>query len=132
VVHIDPQIGVIGFLVAFVLGRVLARQAVAHLDATQKVQLVDGMGWHRVAAPLILLVLVGAYYLALKSSPESGARLQAGFIGAALLLVIAAIFVTQRRIRSLGLPQAYLRLITVSQAVQLVGALLLLGSFTTG
>ena len=130
--HIDPQMGVIGFLVAFVLGRVLARQAVAHLDPTQKVQLVDGMGWHRVAAPLILLVLVGTYYLALKRWPESAARLQAGFIGAALLLVIAAIFATQRRIRSLGLPQAYLRLITVSQAVQLVGAVLLLGSFTAG
>jgi len=124
--------GIIGFLVAFVLGRVLARQAVTHLDPTQKVQLVDGMGWYRVAAPLILLVLVGAYYLALPRWPESAATLQAGFIGAALLLVIAAIFATQRRIRRLGLPQAYLRLITISQAVQLVGGVLLLGSLRAG
>lgn len=126
--RVDPQVAVIVFLITFVIGRLLARRAVAHLDSSQKVQLVDGMGLQRVIAPVILLVLVGIYFVALKRWSEYAASLQAGYFGAALVLVIAAIVLAQRRIRRLGLPPPYLRLISISQGVQFVGAALLLST----
>jgi hypothetical protein len=130
--RVDPQLAVIIFLIAFIIGRVLARRAITHLDSTQKVMLVDGMGWQRVIAPVILLVLVGIYFVALKSWPERAFTLQAGFFGAALLLVVTAIVLTQRRIRRLNLPETYLRLISISQGVQFAGAAVLLGSLVAG
>ena len=130
--HIDSQVAVIVFLITFAIGRLLARRAVAHLDSAQKVQLVDSMGLQRVVTPVILLVLVGIYFLALKRWSESAATLQAGFSGAALVLVVAAMVSAQRRIRRLGLPPTYLRLISISQAVQFIGAALLLGTLAAG
>ena len=130
--RVDPQVAVIVFLITFAIGRLLARRAIAHLDSSQKVQLVDSMGLQRVIAPVILLVLVGIYFFALKRWSEYAASLQAGFFGAALVLVIAAIILAQRRIRSLGLPPTYLRLISISQGVQFVGAALLLSTLAAG
>jgi len=125
-------VAVIVFLITFAIGRLLARRAVAHLDSSQKIQLVDSMGLQRVIAPVILLVLVGIYFVALKRWSEYAASLQAGFFGAALILVIAAIVLAQRRIRRLGLPPTYLRLISISQGVQFVGAALLLSTLAAG
>ncbi len=130
--RVDPQLAVIIFLTTFVIGRLLARRAIAHLDTNQKVLLVDSTGSQRVIAPLILLVLVSVYFVGLRRWPDHAEGLQAGFFAAALLLVVAAVALTQRRIRKLDLPAPYVRLISISQSVQFVGAALLLGALAAG
>ena len=126
--RIDPQVAVIVFLITFVVGRLVSRRAIALLDAGQKVQLVDGAALPRIVAPVVLLVLVGVYFLALKRFPEYGRGLQVGFFTATVLLVLCAIVLTQLRVRRLNLPPRYLQLVSVAQAVQFLGAALLLAT----
>jgi len=125
---IDPQLAIFLFLALFIIARVIARRAIAQLDAEQKVRLVDGMGVQRIVAPLLILVLVGAFFLASKRWPERAHELELAFFGGALALIAVALVMTQRRVRAMALPDGYVRLITVSQGIQLLAAVVLLGS----
>ena len=125
---LDPQLAIFLFLALFVISRVIAHRAVAQLDAEQKVRVVDSMGVQRIVAPLLILVLVGAFFLAAKLWPERAHELKLVFFGSALVLIAVALVMTQRRIRALALPDGYIRLITVSQSIQLLAAVVVLGS----
>ena len=125
---IDPQLAIFLFLALFVISRLIARRAVAQLDADQKARVVDTMSVQRIVAPVAILVLVGAFVLASKGWPEHTHELKRAFFGSALVLIAVALAVTQQRVRTLSLPEAYVRLITISQVVQLLAAVVLLGS----
>lgn len=125
---IDPQLAIVLFLALFVISRVIAHRAVAQLNAEQKVRVVDSMGVQRIVAPVLILVLVGAFLLAAKLWPDRAHELKPAFFGSALVLIAVALVITQRRVRALSLPEGYVRLITLAQSLQLLAAVVLLGS----
>ena len=125
---IDPQLAILLFLALFIISRLFAHRAVAQLDADQRVRVVDSMGVQRIVAPVLILVLVGAFFLAAKLWPERARELKAAFFVSALVLIAVALVITQRRVRTLALPNGYIRLITIAQFVQLLAAVMLLGS----
>jgi len=45
--RVDPQLAVIVFLITFAVGRIFSRRALAHLDSSQKVRLLDSVGLQR-------------------------------------------------------------------------------------
>lgn len=103
------------------VSRIINERGMRRLTPEQKLRLLDGFSAARAYSLIPLLVLVGAFWL-LSSRPEVNKQyLAIGYFSLLILFVITRVFLNQRKMGQLDLPQDYRRLFSLSQVVSCLG-----------
>ena len=126
------EYGLVAFLVAIVAARYVAERGLAALSTEQKTRLVDGFASHRKFSLMPVALLVVLYLGATRLFPDALRELTYVVFGATLVYVLASSLWSQRRLRSLEMPGAYVRTFFWARALSTAGVLALFGAMLWG
>jgi hypothetical protein len=118
-------LGIVIFCALALGSRALGERALAGLSANEKVRLLDGFSRHRIYLLIPVMGLTVLILLASQRMPEHAVEIATAHIALSLALIVGINVVV---LRSLSLPEAYLRRFLVARALTFVGLLILLGA----
>jgi hypothetical protein len=121
-------LGIVIFCALALGSRALGERALAGLSANEKVRLLDGFSRHRIYLLIPVMGLTVLILLASQRMPEHAVEIATAHIALTLALIVGINVVVLRKLRSLSLPEAYLRRFLVARALTFVGLLILLGA----
>lgn len=113
--------GFIALFIAIIVSRIINEKAFKLLTDEEKLRLMDGFSKSRAYSIIPLLILVGIYfYLVTKISLDSG-PITIIYFGMLIVYVVVRVTLTVKKLNQLNMPANYRKLLTVSQAVSLLG-----------
>jgi hypothetical protein len=128
---IDPIIGVLVFLGAMVINRVLAEKALRRLSTEEKARLLDSFSNHRIYSMVLLVILVLLYVIASKILPELRLKLAWGLFGLVILSSIVTTILSYVKLKSLAVPTHYVNNFLIRSCLHFAGLVFLVFTFVT-
>lgn len=125
----DPIVGVLVFLVAMVINRVLAEKALKRLSTEEKARLLDSFSGYRIYSMVVLVILVLLYVIASKTSPELRLTLAWGLFGLVVLSSIVTTVLSYVKLRNLAVPTHYVNNFLFRSCLHFAGLMFLVFTF---
>ena len=114
-------VGVIVFLITLLVSRKMSDRATKKLSPEQRDQLYGSFSGQSIRYIGLVIVLFGAYYGLIKMEvvhPKTGFIL---YLVLALLMIFGINLITYRKLKTLGLPNEYLKSYLTSSAIRTLG-----------
>src|SRR5688572_11578125 len=107
--------GYVAILVGLIAARIINERGYRTLSAEEKVRLMDGFSAQRAYSLIPLVVLIGGYYFLTRTGINQTA-LSAAYFGLLATYIVVLAVLNHWRLKTLGMPDAYRRNFTISQA----------------
>ncbi len=120
-------IGLIVFVVAYILGRIISERALNTLSESDKVKLLDGFSRYRIFSLIGVVALVVLHYILRDSMPNNYFASLPAFVGFLVLYLLASSVYAFRKLRSIEMPDVYINRFLLSTLVQYVGIFVFFG-----
>jgi hypothetical protein len=127
----DPLFGILAYVCALVINRVLAEKALKRLTPEEKVKLLDAFSGHRVYSAVAMLILILLFFIVTKVSPASYQTLTWVFFCLLILLSIGSTLFTFTKLKSSATPRHYINNFLIRCVIYYAGLGLLLFTIAT-
>lgn len=117
--------GIAFFFLSILASRVCTRRLVSQLDNRLEFDLVGAVQRQKVWAWFPVAIASVLFFLFYERYRDHGREIGLGYLAALVLLGAGSVALGWRRLRSLGLPPAYLREFAISRAIQYAGLVVL-------
>ena len=117
----DPLFNLIILVVAIIISRIIMEKALRPLSPDQKARLVDSFSGYRTWNLAAVLGLAILYFAGLRYLPQWQEVTGLFFVIAFLLVTGLVSFLSWRRLKSLSLPDGYIKSYLISLGIQYVG-----------
>lgn len=115
------EVALIVLIASIVVRRVLSERALKHLSSRQKAALVDAFSGQRAFGLVPPLVLLAVFFVVLKYTRISPSAVTIAYWIALLIYILFNFVYTQRTLKKLSLPTAYVQQFGIARSVQYVG-----------
>ena len=109
----------------FIILRIVNEKALSKLSSDQKVLLLDGFSKMRIYNLIPLVVIIALYFYLLKNSSFNGHLIKAFYYLSLIAYLGVLIILVQKKLRSLNLPNSYIKTYSIVQALQIVALIFL-------
>jgi hypothetical protein len=113
--------GYIALIAAIIVSRIINERGYRVLSDEEKVRLMDGFSKTRAYSLIPLLILIGGYYFLMTKTDLHKGVISIGYFGLLIAFVIIRSIMNHKKMKTLGLPDSYRRMFTISQVVSLIG-----------
>jgi hypothetical protein len=127
----DPTVGIMVFLGAMLINRVLGERALKRLNAEEKARLLDSFSGYRIYGTMVLVILALFYFAVSKTSPQLRFTLARGFFGLLVLSSLVTSLLSYLKLKSLDLPQFYVNNFLVRSGLYFTGLMFLVFTFVS-
>ncbi|MBI4615753.1 MAG: hypothetical protein HY720_19195 [Planctomycetes bacterium] len=117
--------GIAFFFLTILASRVYTRRLVSRLDSQLEFDLAGAVQRQKVWAWFPVAIVTVLFFLCYERYREHGRYVGLGYLAALVFLGAGSVAHGWRRLRSLGLPPAYLREFAISRAIQYAGLVVL-------
>lgn len=122
----DPLIGFFGFIVTYFVGRVVSERALKRLSVEEKARLLDAFAGQRTYTIVVILGLFALFMLSDRLVTHPNLILAPAFVLLLIATMITLSVLSYRKLKSLGMPQDYIKSFWLSTLIQYIGIALLL------
>ncbi|HEY3041592.1 MAG TPA: hypothetical protein VGJ66_22850 [Pyrinomonadaceae bacterium] len=127
----DPLFGILAYVCALVVNRVLAEKALKRLTPEEKVKLLDAFSGHRVYSAVAMLIVILLFFISSKASPSSYAMLMWIFFSLLILMSVGGTVFSYLKLKGSSTPQHYITNFLIRCVVYYSGLGLLLYTIVT-
>lgn len=120
-------IGFIVFIAAYVIGRLVGERGLKKLTEEERGRLLGGFSKYRVFSLLGVIVLVVIHYSFRALAPDSRAAGLPFFVVALVFYLLLSSLYSYRKLKSLGMPDAYINNFLLSTLIQYAGIFVFFG-----
>jgi hypothetical protein len=117
----DPLFNLIILVAAIIISRIIMEKALRPLSPDQKARLVDSFSGYRTWNLAAVLGLAVLYFAGLRYLPQWQAVTSLFFVIAFIVVTGIVSFLSWRKLKSLSLPDGYVKSYLISLGVQYVG-----------
>jgi len=118
--------GMIAFLLFFLLSRVIGAQATKRLEADVRHRIYDEFGSQNNVRTFITVSMLICYFVAISYFHFYFLTISIAFLTLFLVYLIVNLFVTNKRLNSIGAPTDYVHSIMISWALYMGGFLIMI------
>lgn len=125
---VSYPVGIISFLIAVIVSRILNEKAMKKLSQEDKARLIDSFSGMRAYGfiPVVLIIII--YFLIVEFTAIDGAVLHIGYIVLLLLFIIGMQSFIYNKLTKLNFPKEYIKVFNVSRIIYFVGIGLLVAA----
>lgn len=113
--------GFVALLAAIVVSRFINESGYRKLEPDQKLRLMDGFSRTRAYSMIPLLALAGAFWFLMKRTEIDRNLVSVAYFGLLFAYIVARIFLNQRKLAQLEMPDHYKKTFTIAQVVSFCG-----------
>jgi len=113
--------GFVALLAAIVVSRFINESGYRKLEPDQKLRLMDGFSRTRAYAMIPLLALVGAFWFLMTRTKIDPNLISFAYFGLLIAYIVVRIFIDQRKLTQLEMPDQYKKTFTIAQVVSFCG-----------
>lgn len=113
--------GIIVFMVAIILSRLISVRAYQQLNVEEKVRLMDGLAVQRMCWNTVLFIALGSYWILATQTAVRLDDLSLGYLVFLLLYVIVRAIVNRRTMRNIGLSPHFQHQYMLAQGTSFFG-----------
>lgn len=124
-------IGIMAFLAAIVISRVVSEKALRFLNTAQKDALMEGFSSFRIYFMLPVIIVIGLFYAGVSLYPELKGQVTLAAFALLLVYVITTNTLVFRKMKALNLPREYTHRIIFARLILYVSLCVFIFMFAT-
>jgi hypothetical protein len=121
----DPTFGLIVFVSAYVISRIIGEGALRKLSVEQKAALLDAFSAYRIYSLITVMAIFVGYIFSVYFLSRYDYFINAFFFGLIICLMLYNTFFAYKKLYRLNLPDGYVKSFWLSTIIQYVGVLFL-------
>ena len=121
----DSTFGLVVFVSAYIIGRIINEGALRKLSMQQKAALLDAFSAYRVYSLIAVAVIFVGYILSIYFLSKYDYFTNAFFFGLIICVMLYNTFFAYKKLYTLALPSAYMKNFWLSSIIQYIGVLFL-------
>lgn len=121
----DSMFGLVVFVSAYIIGRIISEGALRKLTIEQKAALLDGFSQYRIYSLVAVFLIVVTYLLTTYFFFQYDYYLTPVFFGLILLVLAFSSLYAHSKLKALGMPADYIRSFLLSSIIQYIGLIFL-------
>jgi hypothetical protein len=121
----DPIFGLVAFVAAYIISRIISEGALQKLSNEEKALLVGSFSSHRIYSLITTFSLVIAYLFLTKFFWQYDHIVTPLFFAVIFIVLLGNGFYAHRKLRSLGISDSYLKAFWLSAIIQYTGLIFL-------
>lgn len=116
-----PYFGITVFAVLYIVSRVVSERALRRLSNDEKARLVEGFSGFRIFSAVVVLLFVVIFLVAENYLTDLSGMIRLGFPVAIFILLIILSFLTFNKLKSLNIPESYIKTYLLATFLQYLG-----------